>query len=196
MTAPHADQIIDGYFARLEAAMTSVAPNIRADVVGELRTHVAESRAETPDETDADLLNLLDRLGDPVVIATEASERPAAEQGALQSPRNGLPGSALAAILVLVIGPLLTIGFGIVGALVCLLVGLILARASGAWSDRDVNTAAVIPFVVGIVAILLGSRSGHFSTLFLIGFGGGIGVIPSGIFLAFRARRARTSKAG
>ena len=98
MSAPHAEQIISGYFARLEAAMTSAAPTVRADVLNELRSHVSDARSEMRAETDADILNLLDRIGDPVTIAAEASDRPGSEQGSSEQQAAGLPGLAIAAL--------------------------------------------------------------------------------------------------
>lgn len=199
MTAPHAEQIIDGYFARLEAAMASTAPNVRADVLNELRSHVTEARSEMSEETDADILNLLDRVGDPVAIAAEASERPVPHEGPSEKVEVGLPGSAIAALLVLLVGPLVTAFFlGILGGLACLAVGLVLARTSDVWSSQDVNVAGLLPILIGAVLVLVAAKAvggGHwFLTSFV--FLGPPAVIPSGIFLGLRARQRRRVAAG
>ena len=194
MTAPHAEQIISGYFARLEAAMTSAAPNVRADVLNELRSHVSEARSEMSAETDADILNLLDRVGDPADIAAEASERPVFEQGSSQQEAVGLPGLAIAALLALLVGPLVTAPFlGVLGGLICLIAGMILARSSRVWSDQDVNVAGLLPILIVAVAILAAAAArgvGHWWVVLVL-FLGPASVIPSGIFLGIRTRQRK-----
>jgi hypothetical protein len=74
MTAPHADQLIDGYLARLTAA-ADLPKSARQELIEDMRSHIAEARAREPEETDATILNILDRLGDPGVVVAEARER-------------------------------------------------------------------------------------------------------------------------
>ena len=69
MTAPRADEILAGYLARLEAALAPVPDPRRQELLDEVREHIAEARMALTDETDADLLNILDRLGDPAEVA-------------------------------------------------------------------------------------------------------------------------------
>jgi len=191
MSAPHAEQIISGYFARLEVAMTSAAPSVRADVLNELRSHVSDARSEMRAETDADILNLLDRIGDPVTIAAEASDRPGSEQGSSEQQAAGLPGLAIAALLALLVGPLVTAPFmGVLGGLICLIAGMILARSSRVWSDQDVNVAGLLPILIVPMAVLATATTGVVGHwwVFLAFFLGPLAVIPSGIFLSLRAR--------
>ncbi len=71
MTAPHANQIIDGYLARLDADLVGVPKARRRELLDDVRAHASDARAALTDETDADLLNILDRLGDPAELAAE-----------------------------------------------------------------------------------------------------------------------------
>lgn len=126
MSAPHADQIINGYLARLEQALGDLPAPRRAELLGDVRSHIAEARAGLTAETDADLLNLLDRLGDPADLATEARDR----LGAAPTPAT-LPISLLeiAAIVALVlVWP----------------AGIALVWMSSAWSQRDKLLATVL----------------------------------------------------
>lgn len=75
MTAPHAQQIIDGYLARLDAELVGVPATRRRELLDDVRGHVSEARAGLTEETDADLLNILDRLGDPAELAAEHRRR-------------------------------------------------------------------------------------------------------------------------
>jgi hypothetical protein len=91
-----------------------------------VREHIAEARVEMPDETDAALLTLLDRLGDPADLAQQERER--LGLGAGQQPRVGLLEIA-ALVLTLILWP----------------VGVILLWASGAWSVRDKLIGTLLP---------------------------------------------------
>ncbi|HEV2014376.1 MAG TPA: hypothetical protein VGR77_10930 [Candidatus Dormibacteraeota bacterium] len=75
MSAPHADQLVEGYLARLNAAAGDLPKSARQELVDDMRAHIAEARAREPEETDATILNILDRLGEPAVVVAEARER-------------------------------------------------------------------------------------------------------------------------
>ncbi len=96
MTAQHADQIIDGYLARLESELARVPNARRRELLDDVRTHISEARAALTDETDADLLNILERLGESAALALE--------EGAQEAPRrppfraNALEAIALLAV--------------------------------------------------------------------------------------------------
>ena len=126
MTAPNADRIIAGYWVRLEAALAPVPLARRQELMNELRTHIAEARSRLQDETDADLLNMLDRLGDPADTA-------AAEIDRLDStPPSAVRSRALeiaAIILLLLFWP----------------VGVILLWVSTAWTTRQKVIGTLAP---------------------------------------------------
>ena len=72
MTAVHATQLVDQYLRRLEVALVDLPPDKRVEILDEIRGHIAEERTGMFNESDADVMNLLDRLGDPTEIAAEA----------------------------------------------------------------------------------------------------------------------------
>src|SRR5207249_583831 len=65
MSAPHADPLIEGYLARLRAAAADLTLGARDELTEDVRAHIAEARTREAEETDATILNILDRLGDP-----------------------------------------------------------------------------------------------------------------------------------
>lgn len=75
MTAPHADQLIDGYLARIAAAAADFPAGARNELLDDMRSHIAEARTREPEETDASILNILDRLGEPSTVVADGRER-------------------------------------------------------------------------------------------------------------------------
>ena len=117
MTGPHADQLIDGYLARLNAGAADLPKGARQELVDDVRAHVAEARARETQETDATILNILDRLGEPAALVADARERLG-----MRAPQQYRPGvlEVLAVILVPFFWP----------------VGVILLWMSPAWHWR------------------------------------------------------------
>ena len=67
-----ADKLVDDYLDRLEQELADFPAARRRELVQEISEHIAEARAGLPDESEADVRNLLDRMGDPVDISDEA----------------------------------------------------------------------------------------------------------------------------
>jgi hypothetical protein len=126
MTAPHADQLIDGYLARLRVAAADLPASVRDELIEDMRAHIAEARTREPDETDATVLNILDRLGEPAVVVAETRERLG-----LRAPMPYRPGLLEIATLILV--PLFWP------------IGVILLWMSPAWHWRDKVIGTLIP---------------------------------------------------
>ncbi len=144
MTATHADQLIEGYLARLHAAAAELTPGARNELLDDVRVHIAEARAREPEESDSAILNILDRLGEPAVVVTEARER----LGVRQTPpyRPGL--LEIAAIVLLpFIWP----------------VGVILLWISPAWKTRDKVIGTLLPpgGYPGVGILLAGATTVH-----------------------------------
>ncbi len=118
MTAPHADQILSDYMSRLERALANVPDPRRRELLDEVRTHIAEARSQVPNETDADLMNIVDRLGDPAEVA-------AAEQGPVDSAPQPRRASRALEIATIVLVPLVWPA------------GVILLWISHQWTLRD-----------------------------------------------------------
>ncbi len=152
MTAPHADQIVSAYLARLEHGLADLPPPRRAELVDDVRSHIVEARRGLADETDADLLNILDKLGDPADIAADARDR----LGALPAP------------------PAQQLGILEIAAIVALVLvwpaGIALVWLSSAWSQRDKLIATVfVPGGVLAVGILSGvAGRGYFSHFYIL----------------------------
>ena len=148
MTAPHADQLIDGYLARIRAAAGDLPTAARNELLDDMRSHIAEARVHDLEETDASLLNILDRLGEPATVVAEAPDR----LGIHPSPpyRPGFLEVA-AVILVPFLWP----------------VGVILLWMSPAWHWRDKLIGTLIPpgGYIGLSYILLaGTTTGSSCT--------------------------------
>jgi uncharacterized membrane protein len=63
------------YLRRLQRSMGDVPAERREEILAEIEEHIAELLAENPAETEADVRNVLERVGDPEDIAAEARER-------------------------------------------------------------------------------------------------------------------------
>lgn len=137
MTAPHADQLIDGYLARIRAAAGDLPAGARNELLDDMRSHITEARAREPEATDATILNILDRLGEPAVVVAEARDRLGIRPSAPYRP--GLLEIA-AVILVALFWP----------------VGVILVWISPAWSARDKLVGALVP-LLGYIALFVGA---------------------------------------
>ncbi len=72
MEDPVADAILNQYFRRLEQALSGLPAERRSQIVEDLRTHVQECLQAESDHSDATILAILDRVGDPDEIAAEA----------------------------------------------------------------------------------------------------------------------------
>lgn len=126
MTALHADQIVDRYLKRLAAELSDVPSAQRRELLDEVRSHIAEARTALPEETDAEIFNLLDRIGDPAELAAEARERLGIRPAA--PVRAGL-----LEVAALILTPFLWP------------VGVILLWYSPAWNWRDKVIGTLVP---------------------------------------------------
>jgi len=67
--------LVRGYLARLNAALAGLAAEERRQIMDGVEEHAATALAELQEPTDADVRNVLSRLGEPEAIAAEAAER-------------------------------------------------------------------------------------------------------------------------
>jgi hypothetical protein len=176
MTAPHASQIVDGYLARLEAELADLPPTRHRELVDDVRAHIVEARAALSEESDAGLLNIVERLGDPAVVAAEARERLG-----IPAFRPGLQEIGGLALLIL---PLPWPPLWLVGAA--------LVWRSTAWTQREklIGTAApLVPLVIFLATLTLPLGGlGHWWLLFFW-------VSPLGaVFLAIRLWQRHTGR--
>jgi hypothetical protein len=66
------DNLVAEYLARVERAAAGLTPARREELLRDLREHIDIERADSPDDSEAHLRTILDRLGDPEVIAAAA----------------------------------------------------------------------------------------------------------------------------
>lgn len=181
MTAAHADQIISGYMRRLDAELESLPRARREELTEEIADHIEQARHELTDETDADLLTILDRVGEPAEIAGEARSRLGIE-GVNPGPVE------IAALLLIGVGavvfPLLPVAW---------IIGAALVWRSRAWSPGQKRLGVYLPLVVllglDLVALLLGNSIGNHTGLLLVALALVLGLLAAagcGVYLATR----------
>jgi hypothetical protein len=145
MTAPHADPLIAGYLARLTDAAKELPKGPRTELIDDMRSHISEARArESGEETDATILNILDRLGEPAVVVAETRDRLGLQ--AVQPYRPGI----------LEIGALILVPF-------LWPIGVILLWLSPAWNWRDKLIGTLLPpgGYIGIGVVGAMTAQGH-----------------------------------
>ncbi len=83
MTDSSLDRLVDEWLDRVAQAAADLPTDRRAELVADLREHVAVARADLAVETEAGVRTILERLGDPATIAAEArhGEIPVAGRG-------------------------------------------------------------------------------------------------------------------
>ena len=128
MTVLHGSQLVDAYLGRLELELMSLPARKRREILDEIRGHIADERHALAHESDADLMNLLDRLGDPAEIAAEARGGEEIQVRAATPSRVGTL-EALAIVLGIIAWP----------------VGIALLWASPAWTRREKVVGTVVP---------------------------------------------------
>jgi hypothetical protein len=118
-----ADRLVDDYLGRLDRELADQPPERRRELTDEIAGHIAEARAGFDGETEADVRNLLDRLGDPADIAAESRERPAV-------PRRQVGAVEILALIALLVGGLILPFLG-------WFVGVVLLWVSQAWTTNE-----------------------------------------------------------
>jgi uncharacterized membrane protein len=149
MTALHADQLIDGYLARLRVAAADLPSSVREELIDDMRAHIAEARAREPEETDATILNILDRLGDPEMLVAEARQRPTPAPSTQASVAPWLFRSGIIEIAAIVLLPFLWV------------IGVILLWLSPAWKTRDKVIGSIFSLGGYPGIFIIGGAFGH-----------------------------------
>ena len=142
MSAPHGQTIIAGYLRRLDGELRGLPRRRREEIVADISEHIADARSERGDtgESDADLLGLLDRLGEPAAIAAEARERFGVES----------PGRAQLADIV----ALILLGPGnLVVPFLSWFVGALMIWQSRAWTPAQKRRSLYVPLFIVLVSV-------------------------------------------
>jgi uncharacterized membrane protein len=66
---------VEDYLHDLEEELRDLPPARRRELLEEIREHIGEALAEMPEGEEAGVRNVLERVGEPAVIAEEARER-------------------------------------------------------------------------------------------------------------------------
>ena len=64
--------LVDTYLELVDKALTGVPAEQRDELLADLRLHISAEREALPEETEADLRQILDRLGSPETVAAAA----------------------------------------------------------------------------------------------------------------------------
>jgi hypothetical protein len=72
MTTMSVDRIIEDYLGRLDAALDRLPAGRRRQLIAEITEHIEYGRSQLPDQTESAVRDLLDRVGQPEDIASEA----------------------------------------------------------------------------------------------------------------------------
>ena len=138
---------VEHYLHDLEEELRDLPPARRRELLEEIREHIGEALAEVPNGEEAGVRNVLERVGEPAVIAQEARER-----FGIRRVKPGIR-EILALILLPIGGFLWLIGWA---------VGAILLATSTVWTSREkaigllVVPGGLLP--AGLFGLMAGSR--------------------------------------
>jgi hypothetical protein len=136
---------IRSYLQGLDSALKDLPRGRRHEVVDEIASHIAEERSAEPIETQAQLLSMLERIGEPGEIAADARDR--LGLGTAKSSWH----EVFALILLLVGGFVFVFGW---------FAGLVLLWTSALWSTRDKLIGTFLfpfglAFPVGVLLVVM-----------------------------------------
>jgi hypothetical protein len=155
-------ELVDGYLERLAAATADLPPDVRDDLLTDVRIHLSEAQQRAT--SDVEIRAALDRLGTPEAIAAEARGGPSAPppsgggwiappppSGAAWTPpaaparTTSSLGYDVTALLTLVFGAVaLTVVLGFVGTFIGWVVGLGLLWSSRTWTVGEKTLGTLV----------------------------------------------------
>ena len=141
------DKLVERYLKHLDVELDDLPRDRRREIVDEIAGHIAEARADLQPETEAGVRNILEGLGDPAEIATDARERfdvlPREE-----TRRRGPGWQEIGALIMLLVG-------GVVLPIIGWVVGVVLLWTSTIWNTRDKIIGTIfVPGGLGTVLLL------------------------------------------
>ena len=139
------DKLVERYLKHLDVELDDLPRDRRREIVDEIAGHIAEARAGLEHESEADVRNILEGLGDPADIAADARERFEVQPATSTTPYK--PGwIEVGALVLLLVG-------GLILPLVGWLIGVVLLWVSNAWNVRDKVIGTI--FVPGGLALFV-----------------------------------------
>jgi len=158
------DKLVERYLKHLEVELDDLPRDRRREIVEEIAGHIAEARASLEHESEADVRNILEGLGDPADIAEDARERFDVQPPA--APAQPSRTLEIAALVLLLVG-------GLILPIAGWVIGVVLLWVSTVWNVRDKIIGTVfVPGGLGLSLFLL----------FAVGSGAG-GEVCSGTVL-------------
>lgn len=150
-----ADALVHDYLGRLEVAAWSLAVDRRADLVGEVREHIATALAEAGRRDESTVRNILERLGSPEEIVAAEGEPDAVASALTATPTIGsntdrAPWGAVEIVALL----LLTVG-AVLLPFVGPLLGLVFVWLSAQWTQQQKVVATAIVLTLLVLPVLL-----------------------------------------
>jgi uncharacterized membrane protein len=133
---PMATQAVKEYLHDLEAELRDLPRSRRQELLGEIHEHIDSALAEAPAHDEAEVRNVLDRLGEPSDIAEEARHR-------FGVPRQRSRGLEIAAVILLPIG-------GLIIPVIGWFIGVILLWSSRVWTTGE-KLAGTLLFPGGLL---------------------------------------------
>jgi hypothetical protein len=135
-SAAEADKLVQRYLAQLDAALQGVDASRREEILADVHEHIEQGRDGLGTDDTADVRTLLDRVGDPAVIAAEAgAPSPDSRRWDAWAP------------WLIIFGPIAS-GLGWIA-------GILILWTSPTWSQRDKLIATVLS-PAGLVALFFG----------------------------------------
>jgi uncharacterized membrane protein len=128
-------EMVESYLRRLASELGDAPKEARQELVEDVRGHIEEAWAASPEQSRAALLNILERLGRPETLAREERERLGLERPPEQTSPDLL--SVAAVVFTVLFWP----------------IGVILAWLSPRWLIRDKAIATAIP-VLGLLLVM------------------------------------------
>jgi uncharacterized membrane protein len=150
-----ADTLVRDYLDRLETAAAGLEVDRRAELMADVRDHIANAVAEAGNDDEPTLRNILERLGSPEEIVAAEGEADAATSAPTSNPPAG-PQADRAAVGAIEIIALLLLTFGAVflpffGPLI----GLVFVWLSDRWTQREKLIATLIVVILMALPLLL-----------------------------------------
>lgn len=145
MTTKRAQTLVDDYLARLKVAAAVLPPDRRAELVEGIAEHLDAAQAAGEASDEADLREVLDRLGSPEAIVIAELAESGGHVARPAPPTWGL--LEIAGITLLALG-----GFAV--PVLAPLLGMAFVVASDRWTARQKMVAAVIAFLPAAILIL------------------------------------------
>jgi uncharacterized membrane protein len=132
---------VQGYLDALENGLAGVPRSERKTLVGDVESHIEAALAEIANPTEADVLNILDRLGTPAEVAAEERRRLGIADAQSQDGNQSVL-DILAIVLLVIFWP----------------VGVVLLWVSPSWCTRDkvIGTTALPVAFVAFVVLFVG----------------------------------------